>query len=152
MNTVAKIVILACAALMAIGIARADVTLDSVRLGAVNVETLAKFYQSAFGLQEVSRIQAPGGPELFLNFGATVDAAKTNKNLRIVIMHRDSDAIKDPVPHLIFIVTDMTATAAAVKAAGGSMEGELVTLGSAGMVIGIAVDPAGNRLELIQRR
>jgi predicted enzyme related to lactoylglutathione lyase len=152
MKTIVKTATLACAALMAIGAAHAEVTLDSVRLGAVNVEALAKFYQSAFGLQEVSRIQAPGGAELFLNFGATADAAKANKNLRIVIMHRDSDAIKDPVPHLIFDVTDMTATVAAVKAAGGSLDGELVKLGSAGMVIGIAVDPAGNRLELIQRR
>ena len=152
MSNIVKTAALACAALMAIGAAHAEVTLDSVRLGAVNVEALAKFYQSAFGLQEVSRIQAPGGPELFLNFGATVDAAKANKNLRIVIMHRDSNAIKDPVPHLIFDVTDLAATSAAVKAAGGSMEGEPVTLGSAGIVIGIAVDPAGNRLELIQRR
>jgi predicted enzyme related to lactoylglutathione lyase len=152
MNNLVKTAILACAALMVTGAARAEVTLNSVRLGAVNVEALAKFYQSAFGLQEVSRIQAPGGPELFLNFGATVDSAKANKDLKIVIMHRDSDAIKDPVPHLIFNVTDMIATAAAIKAAGGSMEGEPRPFGNSGMVIGIAVDPAGNRLELIQRR
>jgi predicted enzyme related to lactoylglutathione lyase len=137
---------------MMTGSARAEATLNSVRLGAANVEALARFYQSAFGLQEVSRIQAPGGLELFLNFGATVDSAKANKDLRIVIMHRDSDAIKDPVPHLIFNVTDMNATARAIEAAGGSMEGEPRPFANSGMVIGIAVDPAGNRLELIQRR
>jgi predicted enzyme related to lactoylglutathione lyase len=152
MNKMSKIVIGAFAALIIAGAARADVTLNSVRLGAVNVEALAKFYQSAFGLQEVNRIQAPGGPELFLNFGATVDAAKANKSLQIVIMHRDSDTLKDPVPHIIFNVTDMAATAAAIKAAGGSLDGEPRPFGNSGMVIGIAVDPAGNRLELIQRR
>ena len=152
MNNMLKTAILACAILMVAGAARAEVTLNSVRLGAANVEALAKFYQSAFGLQEVNLIQAPGGPELFLNFGATVDADKANKNVPIVIMHRDSDAMKDPVPHIIFNVTDMTATAAAIKAAGGSMQGEPRPFGNTGIVIGIAADPAGNLLELIQRR
>jgi len=37
---------------------------------------LAKFYQAAFGMQEVNRIENPGGTEVFVNFGATVEAAK----------------------------------------------------------------------------
>ena len=152
MKKMGMIAITACAVLMMAGAAPGEVKLNSVRVGAVNVEALAKFYQSAFGMQEVSRIPVPGGPELFLNFGATVDAAKANKDLRIVIMHRDSDTIKDPVPHLILNVTDMAATATAVKSAGGSMDGEPRPFGNSGMIIGIAVDPAGNRLELIQQK
>jgi len=152
MNRMVRTAILACATLVVTGAAHAQVTLNSVRLGATDVEALAKFYQSAFGLKEVNRIQAPGGPELFLNFGATVDSAKANKAAQILIMHRDSDAIKDPVPHLIFNVADMTAAAAAIKAAGGTMQGEPRPFGNAGIVIGIAIDPVGNLLELIQRR
>jgi predicted enzyme related to lactoylglutathione lyase len=151
MNRIGRIAMAACAALMVGSAADADVTLNSVRVGAVNVVASAKFYQSAFGLQEVNRLETPGGPEIFLNFGATVDAAKANKNLRIVIMHRDSDAIRDPIAHVILNVTDMAATAAAVKAAGGSMDGDPRPFGNSGVIIGIAVDPAGNRLELIQR-
>jgi predicted enzyme related to lactoylglutathione lyase len=132
--------------------ARADVTLNSLRIGAVNTEALAKFYQAAFGMQEVNRLQAGGGPEIFLNFGATADAAKANPGLRLVIMHRDSDDLKDPVPHIIFNVTDMTATVAALKAAGGSMAGDARPFGNTGIVIGIAIDPVGNRIELIQRK
>jgi predicted enzyme related to lactoylglutathione lyase len=139
------------AGLLVAGPASADVTLNSVRIGAVNTEALAKFYQSAFGMQEVNRLQAGGGPEIFLNFGATADAAKANQSLRLVIMHRDSDDLKDPVPHIIFNVTDMGATVAAIKAAGGSMAGEPRPFGNSGMVIGIAIDPVGNRIELIQR-
>jgi len=45
----------------------------------------------------------------------------------------------------------MTATVAAIKAAGGSMDGDARPYGNTGIVIGIAIDPAGNRLELIQR-
>ncbi len=152
MKKMSKIALAACVALMMVGAVYAEVTLNSVRLGAKDVEALAKFYQAAFGMQEVNRIPVPGGPELFLNFGATVDAAKANKSLPVVLMHRDSDDIKDPVPHLIFNVTDMAATVAAIKAAGGSMEGEPRPFGNSGMMIGIAVDSAGNRLELIQRR
>jgi len=141
-----------CGVLALTAPARADVTLNSVRIGAVNTEALAKFYQAAFGMQEVNRLQAGGGPEIFLNFGATADAAKANPGLRLVIMHRDSDDLKDSVPHIIFNVTDMAATVAAVKAAGGSMAGDARPFGNTGIVIGIAIDPVGNRIELIQRK
>jgi predicted enzyme related to lactoylglutathione lyase len=133
------------------GAAYAQVTLNSVRIGAKDTAALAKFYQSAFGMQEVNRIDAAGGPEIFVNFGATVEAAKANKSEPIVIMHRDSDDLKDPIAHVILNVKDMTATVAAIKAAGGSMDGNPRPYGNTGIVIGIAIDPVGNRLELIQR-
>jgi predicted enzyme related to lactoylglutathione lyase len=122
-----------------------------VRVGAKDTVALAKFYQTAFGMQEVNRIDSPTGPEIFVNFGATPDAAKANKSEPIVIMHRDSDDLKDPIPHVILNVKDMTATVAAIKSAGGSMTGDPRPFRNTGVVIGIAVDPAGNRLELIQR-
>ena len=77
--------------------------------------------------------------------------AKANKGLPIVIMHRDSDAVKDPIAHVILNVTDMNATVAAIKAAGGSLDGDPRPFRNTGIVIGIAFDPAGNRIELIQR-
>jgi predicted enzyme related to lactoylglutathione lyase len=131
--------------------APAQVTLNSVRIAAKDTVALAKFYQAAFSMQEVNRIDAPGGPEIFVNFGATMDAAKSNKNEPIVIMHRDSDDLKDPIAHVILNVKDMAATVAAVKAAGGSMAGDPRPFRNTGIVIGIAIDPAGNRLEMIQR-
>lgn len=131
--------------------AGAQVTLNSVRVGAKDSVALAKFYESAFGMQETNRINAPGGPEVFVNFGATAEAAKANKSEPIVIMHRDSDDIKDPIAHVILNVKDMKATVAAIKAAGGSMAGDPRPYGNTGMMIGIAVDPAGNRIEMIQR-
>jgi len=151
MNRTARFVVAACVAVLVGRAAHADVTLNSVRIAAANTVTLAKFYQSAFGMQEVNRIDVPGGPEIFVNFGGTVDAAKANKGLPIVIMHRDNDATKDPIAHVILNVTDMNATVAAIKAAGGSMDGEPRPFRNTGVVIGIAIDPAGNRIELIQR-
>ncbi len=143
--------IVVSAALLLASAAHAQVTLNSVRIGAKDTVALAKFYRAAFGMQDVNRIDAPGGPEIFVNFGATVDAAKASRSEPIVIMHRDSDDLKDPIAHVILNVKDMTATVAAIKAAGGSMAGDPRPFGNTGVVIGIAIDPAGNRLELIQR-
>ncbi|HEY1304667.1 MAG TPA: VOC family protein [Vicinamibacterales bacterium] len=150
MNHLGRIAGIACSALLMAGVARADVTMNSLRIGAKDTVALAKFYQSAFGMHEVNRIDVPGGPEVFVNFGPTVDAAKANKLPPLVIMHRDSDDAKDPIAHVIFNVTDMAGTVAAIKAAGGSMTGEPRPFRDTGIVIGIAVDPAGNRIELIQ--
>jgi predicted enzyme related to lactoylglutathione lyase len=102
-------------------------------------------------MQEVNRIQNPGGTEVFVNFGETVEAAKANKNPLMVLFHRDSDDVKDPIPHVIFIVKDMAKTVAAVKAAGGTMTSEPRPFQNSGIILGFAVDPAGNRVELIQR-
>jgi predicted enzyme related to lactoylglutathione lyase len=139
------------AVLLLASAAHAQVTLNSVRVGAQDTAALAKFYEAAFGMFEVNRITVPGGAEIFVNFGATVDAAKANKSEPIVITHRDSDDLKDPIAHVILNVKDMTATVAAIKAASGSMAGDPRPFGNTGIVIGIAIDPAGNRLELIQR-
>ena len=140
-----------CAVLTLAGTAHAQVTLNSVRIPAADTVALAKFYQNAFGMQEVNRIDVPGGPEIFVNFGASAEAAKANKGLPIVIMHRDSDSVKDPIAHVILNVTNMTATVSAIKAAGGTVDGEPRPFRNTGIVIGIAVDPAGNRIEMIQR-
>jgi len=151
MKKIYTAVIAATAVLLLASSARAQVKLDSVRVGAQDTAALAKFYQSAFGMFEVNRINVPGGAEIFLNFGAMSDAAKANKSEPIVITHRDSDDLKDPIAHVIVDVKDMTATVAAVKAAGGSMAGDPRPFGNSGIVIGIAIDPVGNRIEMIQR-
>jgi predicted enzyme related to lactoylglutathione lyase len=132
--------------------ASAQVALDSVRIAAKDTVALAKFYQAAFGMQEVNRIENKGGTEVFVNFGATVEAAKANKNPLMILFHRDSDDVKDPIPHVIFVVKDMAQAVAAVKAAGGTVSGEPRPFKGSGTILGFAVDPAGNRIEMIQRQ
>ena len=147
-----KVVLALVIAIMLVANAHAGVTLAAARIGAVDVAGVAKFYQSAFGMQEINRLDMPGIKEIMLNFGDTVNAAKANPSPWIVIMSRASNDIKDTVPHLVLYVTDMKATAAAVKAAGGTVDGEPRAFGDAGMIVGFAVDPAGNRMELIQQK
>jgi predicted enzyme related to lactoylglutathione lyase len=139
------------AALLLARAAHAQASLDSVRIEAKDTIALAKFYREAFGMQEVSRIENPGGTEVFVNFGATVEAAKANKSPQMILFHRESDEVKDPTTHVIFLVKDMTASVAALKAAGGTMTGDPRPFRNGGIILGFAIDPAGNRIELIQR-
>ena len=152
MKKLVQIAVVAAAAILLGTAARADVTLNSIRVAAKDTDALARFYKAAFGMEEVNRIQGGGGPEIFLNFGSTVDTAKANKGLPVVLMHRDSDDLKDPIAHIIFNVTDMTATVAAIKAAGGTVPRDPRPFGNNGPLIGIAIDPVGNQIELIQRQ
>jgi len=146
-----KTVMAISAGLLLAGGANAQVSLDSVRIEAKDTIALAKFYREAFGMQEVNRIENPGGTEVFVNFGATVEAAKANKNPQMILFHRESDEVKDPTTHVIFLVKDMKSAVAAVKAAGGTMTGDPRPFRNTGIVLAFAIDPAGNRIELIQR-
>jgi lactoylglutathione lyase len=140
-----------CTALLVVGAVHAQASLDSVRIEAKDTIALAKFYRVVFGMQEVSRVVNPGGIEIFVNFGSTVEAATANKNPRMILFHRDSDDVKDPTTHVIFSVKDMAATVAAIRAAGGTMTRDPRPFGNTGTILGFAIDPAGNRIELIQR-
>ncbi|HVY63313.1 MAG TPA: VOC family protein [Gammaproteobacteria bacterium] len=138
----------ACLALTA-GAAHAGVTLNSARVAGKDAVALARFYEAAFGLKEVNRLTFPNGVEIFLNFGDTTEAAKANGAPQVVIMQGEPS--QDPVAHLIFTVTDAAATVAAAKAAGGTADRAPQPFGNTGTVIGFVADPAGNRIELIQR-
>ena len=67
---------LALAVALTASAASSQVSLNSVRVAAKNAEALAKFYSTAFGMQETNRLPTQNGPEVFLNFGATTEAAK----------------------------------------------------------------------------
>lgn len=152
MRVIAKGLVGMGAALLLAGVAQADgVSLNAVRVGATDSPALAKFYTAAFGLKEVNRLTFPNMIEIMMNFGDSVDAAKKNTNGQIVIMQVKSVDATDTVPHVIFTVTDMAATVTALKAAGGKMEGEPKEFGKTGIVIGMAQDPAGNHIEMIQQ-
>ncbi|HXR51801.1 MAG TPA: VOC family protein [Steroidobacteraceae bacterium] len=141
----ATLPIVAMSAAMAAGI-----TLNGIRVGAKDVTALAKFYQSAFGMFEVQRIQNPQMLEIMLDFGATAEAAKANAGADVVIMQRAADDGADTMAHLIFTVTDMDAVVKAIKAAGGKMERDPFEYGNTGIRIGMGIDPAGNHFEMLQ--
>lgn len=134
--------------------AQAGITLNGVRVGGKDPAALANFYRAAFGMQEVLRIQTPEFLEIMLNFGETPEAAKATRASKggsdIIIMQRAADDAQDTMPHVVLNVTDMAAAVAALRAAGGTMEREPFEFGKSGVLIGMAIDPAGNHIELIQ--
>ena len=140
-----------CLALFALH-TQADVSINSIRITADDVLATGEFYKKAFGMHEVNRLSLQGGAiELFLNFGASEAAAKANMGAQVVIMQREAGAVQDGVAHLIFDVTDMKATAEAIKAAGGTMVREPFVFGDTGTWIGMFKDPAGNTVEMLQQ-
>jgi predicted enzyme related to lactoylglutathione lyase len=152
MNTIrtTMLTLLAATLLSATG-ALADVSLNSIRLGTSDSEATAEFYKEAFGMHEVNRIPTPAGPEIFLNFGATQAEANANAGPPIVLMNRGpNDVTGDPMAHLILTVSDAVASAAAVRKAGGTIPREPFPYLDTGIVIGFAVDPDGNQIEMIQ--
>jgi len=141
--------LLAMSVLLVSTLAHADTKLNAARVGGADVASLAKFYESAFGLKEVNRLNFPGNLEIMLNFGGDAAAAKANPAAQIVVMHR-ADELKDPVPHLILNVSDLDGALSAVKSAGGSVAVTPRKAGNTGVMIAIVADPAGNRIELIK--
>ncbi len=85
-NTKLKSGLALCVALLVALGAQAGVTLNSARVGAADVAALEKFYETAFGMQEVQNIG--NGMEVMLNFGDSVASAKANPGAQIVIQHR----------------------------------------------------------------
>jgi predicted enzyme related to lactoylglutathione lyase len=148
MNKATRILTAAAAMLLLTSAAQAGPSLFGGRVGAVDVPKLAKFYEAAFGLKEINRLEMPNLFEIMLNFGESADAAKKNPNPQIILMRRESDDIKDTVPHLILSVTDVAATVAAVKAAGGKVAEEPRAFGK--IMLAFVIDPAGNHIELLQ--
>jgi predicted enzyme related to lactoylglutathione lyase len=135
-----------CAASMFTGTAQAQNSFYAVRVGAVDAPADAKFYESAFGMQQVLQ----RGQEIMLNFGTTEAAAKANTGPVLIVTKRMSNDVQDPTGHLLFTVSDIAATAKAITAAGGMMKGEPRLIKQSGDMIGFATDPAGNQMELIQ--
>jgi predicted enzyme related to lactoylglutathione lyase len=149
MRRLTKMALAASAGLLLTGFAHADAKMFAARVASSDVEGLVKFYESAFGLKQVQRVEAPNLLEIMMNFGDTVDAAKANPAPRIIVM-RAPNAAADTVAHLLLNVTDMDAAMAAVKAAGGSVPGKPIEFGQAKVLITFAADPAGNQIEMIQ--
>jgi predicted enzyme related to lactoylglutathione lyase len=131
--------------------AQAEVTVMAVRLGANDVVALAKFYETAFGLKEIDRVGEPA-TEIIMRYGATVAEAKAGTSPEFLVQKREAGGAKDPIHHAIFRVSDIAATVAAAKAAGATLEADVVTvpIGGAPIKIAMLVDPDGNALEIME--
>ena len=131
--------------------ARAEVSVMAVRLGANDVVKLAKFYETAFGLKEIDRVGNPT-TEIIMRYGATVAEAKAGASPEFLLLKREATAAKDPMHHAILRVSDIKASVAAAKAAGATVDRDVMTapIGGSPIKIAMLVDPDGNALELME--
>lgn len=132
-------------------LAQADVTVLAIRLGATDVVELSKFYDAAFGLKEIDHVGQPP-TEIIMRYGTTVAAAKAGSSPEFLIQRREPGDTKHVMAHAIFRVSDLGATVATARAAGATMQGEVVSVPIGGMPVKIATltDPQGNVLELME--
>jgi predicted enzyme related to lactoylglutathione lyase len=127
------------------------IAVRSVRVLGGDVEALAKFYETAFGMSETRRpANRPDFKEIVLNSGSTPELAKKATTTPIVIATRRAD---DPKPGglatLLLNVPDMDKAIAAVTAAGGKVHRAPVTAAS-GLSYAFVLDPEGNQIELLK--
>ncbi len=131
--------------------APADTTVIAVRLAAKDVATLAKFYETAFGLKEIDRVGGATPHEIIMRYGTSVAAAKAGTSPEFLIAQRDGTA-KDDMAHAVFRVTDIAASVAAAKKAGATAKADVsaVKIGSMSLKLIMLSDPEGNVLELME--
>lgn len=132
-------------------LAQADSTVLAVRLGANDVTALAGFYESAFGLKQIDHVGEPP-TEIIMRYGTTVAEAKAGSSPEFLVQKREAGATGGEIAHAIFRVSDINAAVAAAKAAGATMNGDVVSVPIGGTPIKIAtlVDPDGNVLEVME--
>lgn len=129
--------------------AEPTVGVRSVRVGAIDVAKTAAFYQAVFGLKEIARTERPGLFEIVMNSGATAEEAKASRAPKIVVINEPADA-KPPVSNVVLRCTELQTLVTRARANGGSIEREPTKSATSGALIAFIVDPAGNRLEVIQ--
>lgn len=149
---------LAAATIGAAGAAAQDIGVLGVRVGVDDVAAAGDFYAEAFGLKEVNRFGGDMPFEIIMNFGDTVEAAQASSAAQVVLMSRAEFAGEDgaepmgddPMPHLIFTVSDAEAVVAQAEAAGASVQQAPTAFGDTGVYVAMLVDPQGNHIELLQ--
>ena len=147
-----RLMTLACAVFMVTATAgsaqESGIRVRAIRVLATDPESLATFYQKAFGMSETSRpMHTPTFKEIVIKPGSTPDLARKAATTPIVIATRPKDAPAGALAALILEVPDLEKAIEAVKAAGGSLLRPPNK--AAGLIYAFVKDPGGNEIELL---
>ena len=121
----------------------------AIRVLAADPESIATFYEKAFGMSETRRpANTATFKEIVINSGLTADVAKTARSTPIVIATRPKDAPAGAMASLILEVPDLGKAIESAKANGGTL---LRPPGKSGEGLNYAFvkDPDGNQIELV---
>ena len=124
----------------------------SIRVLATDPESLAKFYEQAFGMSETRRAaDSATFKEIVINSGPTVDAAKRATTTPLVIATRPKDAPAGAMAALILQVPDLDKAIESVKANGGTLVRGPSKSGE-DLMYAFVKDPDGNQIEMVMNR
>jgi len=154
MNTLIKATVLSLGVILSMPVFAQGTGIEvrSIRVLAVDVEALARFYETAFGMSETRRpVDTATFKEIVINTGASSELARAAHSTPIVIAtKRDRTAPPPSMAALILEVPDMDAAIAAVVAEGG--KGGTPNTSGEGLVYAMVADPEGNPIELLLRQ
>ncbi len=121
----------------------------SVRVLATDPETLAAFYEKAFGMSETRRpANTATFKEIALNSGATPELARKSPATGIVIATRPKDAPAGAMASLILDVPDLDKAIASATSSGGTLM-RPPGVSAEGLHYAFVKDPDGNQIELV---
>lgn len=121
----------------------------SIRVLATDVEKLAVFYETAFGMSETRRpVDTATFKEIVINSGATAELAKASKATPIVIATRGKDMPAGAMAALILGVPDMDKAIERATKAGAKLMRPVAKSGE-GLSYAFLTDPDGNQIELL---
>jgi predicted enzyme related to lactoylglutathione lyase len=114
-----------------------------VRIPAPQLQPQLDFYAKTFGMQQIGCILEHA---LILNAGRTPEEATANKHVRVILDNRLEPVDQNPVA---FIVRGIGHIVERVTANGGTVTMEPLAARN-GNVVAKLLDPAGNRIELLE--
>jgi predicted enzyme related to lactoylglutathione lyase len=152
MNLFQRIALCATAAALSLTVMSAQETgihVRAIRVLAADPESVATFYEKAFGMSETRRAaNSATFKEIIINSGGSPAAAKSAQSTPLVIATRPKDAPAGAMPSLILQVPDINAAIELVKAAGGTVARPPTKSGQ-DLMYSFVKDPDGNQIELV---
>ena len=125
-----------------------SIRVRAIRVLATDPESLAAFYQKAFGMSETGRpMNTPTFKEIVINSGSTPELARKASATPIVLATRPKDAPAGALAALILEVPDLEKAIETVKASGGTLLRPPNK--AAGLLYAFVKDPDGNQIELL---
>jgi predicted enzyme related to lactoylglutathione lyase len=121
----------------------------SIRVLGTDPESVATFYEKAFGMSETRRpANTATFKEIVINSGSTAEKARMATTTPIVIATRPKDALAGAMASLILGVPDLDRAIESVKANGGTLMRPPSKSGE-GLNYAFVKDPDGNQIELL---
>ena len=113
------------------------------RIPAPMIEPLLDFYAKTFGMKQIGCMLEHG---VILNVGRTPEEATANKHVRVILDNRLTPVDQNPVA---FIVRNIGRVVERAKDNGATITMQPLVARN-GNVVAKFLDPAGNRIELIE--